>query len=230
MKPIQAIIFYTFVILSVSVVSAHADTYVGGANNSVYTTVNINKSAYSPNEPILVTTSVVVTGSTATPITLTAATTSNPLLTIISQTVNPSTAVYANGTLTAPASAGAYAVNFETGVDAPVPTAVPTISGVNVYSVCYNNNDCDIQADAALDIPARASGESFDITYKYNLCSTNAGCNPGVYTGSASFSFSPGETYVHVGLMGTPGAEPQIQTHCVETSTATVSVPIQQQC
>jgi predicted outer membrane repeat protein len=116
-KSINFIILLVAVFVCAGYQSAHADTYVGGINNDIYTTVNINKNTYSPSEPIGVTTSVAVTGSTPTPITLTAATTNNPLLTIISQTVNAGTVVYANGTLTAPASAGAYAVNFETAAD-----------------------------------------------------------------------------------------------------------------
>jgi hypothetical protein len=131
-------------------------------------------------------------------------------------------------TTNAPSASGSYEMKFVTGVDV---APVPVLTGVSVYSVCYNNNECDIVLSASLDRPARASGEHIDVSYGYTLCTTYGGCNPTQYGNTVSVDFAPGQQDIYLpSTTGQIGGEPQMQGHCVDANTTTVTVAVGTQC
>ena len=176
--------------------NVYAYTYAGGINGDIFTTVNINKYDYAPSEQIHVTTSIYSANPSAVPVDLTATTTSNPVVTVIaSQTINPSSTIYGNAYLSAPNSAGSYAVNFVTGVDevSVIQEYQYESDGGAIYGVCdvpasYYN----IVRTSATEQSAAARGVT-KVVVEYELTTDNVN---GYCTRILRGEFFPGDLSV----------------------------------
>jgi hypothetical protein len=218
--------------------SASADQYIySGPNGNIVTDATLSPGSspyvYAPNASFFALGQIISYSTVPETVNLTIQNNTGSVITLIpTQTIGAMGATYAytHGDVT-PSTPGTYAMKFVTGVDVQPVAVAPVLSGVNVNSVCYNNNECDIALSASLDRPARASGEHIDVSYSYTLCTTYGGCNPTTYGNTVGVDFAPGQDSVYLpSTTGQMGGEPQMQGSCVDPNTATVTVPSGSSC